>query len=188
MDNGAIFQPYLQIGFDLNKEHSKFNSAWDITSGADFITSPNFSVLTKNRVLFSDLNQIRDYMFAASLNFDRNLDNHGFRLKMSAKNALSFEENLMPLQFNDQVNFSKDHKKAWNFNSEIGYGFKLRDQLGVFDSYSNYSTTNQRDHTLRLGGRVSIHSNVNFDASVIRNFNADVRDSSEIRFNGKVNW
>ena len=188
LENGVIIQPYLQFGLDLNMDHSKFYGAWDLTSGVDYIASPNLSVHTKSHVLISDLNQIRDYMFAGSLNFDKNLDNHGFRLKVSARNLLTFEENLMPLQFNNSANISDVRKKNWNFNSEIGYGFKLNDQLGIFDSYSNYSTTNQRDHTLRMGGRVSIHSNVNLDASVIRNFNLDLRDSSEIRFNGKINW
>ena len=188
LDNGAIFQPYLQIGLDLNKDHSRFNSAWDLTSGADYIASPDLSMLIKSRVLFSDLNQIRDYMFASSLNFDKNLDNHGFRLKMSAENTLNFEENLLPFQLNNSATSFNDREKNWNFNSEIGYGFKFSDQLRVFDSYSSYSTTNYRDHTIRFGGRVSIHSNVNFDASVIRNFNAGLRDKTEIQFNGKINW
>ena len=188
LDNGQIFQPYLQLGLDLNKNRSKYYSVWDLTGGLDYILSPDFSVLTKGRVFFTDSNHIHDYMFAGSLNFDKNLDKHGFKLKISVKNALTFDENLMPFQLNNQATLSNDRKKDWNFNSEIGYGLNLSDQFGILDSFSNYSTTNQRNHTLRFGGRMSIRSNANIEASVIRNFNADVRDNTEIRFNGKINW
>ena len=117
----------MQFGLDLNVENSKFISAWDLTGGADYIATPHLNISTKSRALFTESNQLSDFLFAGSLNFDRNLNNKGLKLKASAKNIHTFEDNLMMIQKRNQNSFSNDLSQEWNFNTEIGYGMQFSD-------------------------------------------------------------
>ena len=188
VNDKTIIQPFLQFGLDLNVENSKFISAWDLTGGADYIATPHLNISTKSRALFTESNQLSDFLFAGSLNFDRNLNNKGLKLKASAKNIHTFEDNLMMIQKRNQNSFSNDLSQEWNFNTEIGYGMQFSDQSGTFDTFSRYSRANQNDHTLAFGTRIAFNSNLQLDAFVTRNMTQSTNDHIEFRLNGNISW
>ncbi len=188
LSNAAIIQLYFQLGLDLDVEDSQFISAWDLTGGTDYIATPHLNITTKGRALFSESNQLSDFLFAASLSFDRNLNNKGLKLNVSARNVHTFEDNLMMVQKRNQKTFRNDLSEEWNLNSEIGYGIQFDDQFGTFDTYSRYSLANQNDHTLALGSRIAINSNLQLDATVSRKITPNTNEYTEIRFNGKISW
>ena len=188
--NNSKLHPYFQLGVNFNKEHNERDFSWDIAGGSEYSLSQDLVLAANGALQFSKAGQIQDRYFAGNLKYDKNLDGLGTKLEISAKNKNYFEENILSLN-NSLTDFQTTPELQEDklvIDSEIGYGFKLKNLKNKIDIFGRYSNFSFDEHEFSLGSRFAIDSNFGLNATVVRSFSTVSNDGTKLQLNGKFNW
>ena len=188
--NNSKLHPYFQLGVNFNKEYKVSDFSWDIAGGSDYSFFQDLVLSANGALQFSKAGQIQERLFSGSLKYDKNLDDRGAKLEISAKNKGYFEESILSLSNSlaDLQTASELQEDKLTLDSEIGYGFKLKNLMNNIETFGRYSNYNFDDHEFSLGSRFAIGSNFRLNATVARSFSTVSNDGTKFQLNGKFNW
>ena len=188
--NNSKLHPYFQLGVNFNKEYKERDFSWDIAGGSDYSLSQDLVLSANGMLQFSKAGQIQDRLFAGNLKYDKNLDGLGTKLEISAKNKNYFEESILSLNnsYSHLENIPEQLEDKLNLDTEIGYGFKLKNLMNNIDIFGRYSNFNYDEHEFSFGSRLAIGSNIRLNANVARSFSTVSNDGTKFQLNGKFNW
>ena len=189
--NGSRLKPNFSAGLQIRSEDQENEFGYEFNSGLTFADPKGLSVSVVGNSFIMSNYQAGYLDFQSRLEFDSNHDDLGLQLDFESlwkSNSFSNSESIFNSAiFNKEVDLQQTIASN-RVDAELGYGFKILDDVGIVTPYKNINWENNNLQQIQFGSKISIGPDFSFDLVGSRKIVANSDIFHQIEFSGNLRW
>ena len=181
----------VSFGYLARQNKTQNNSGFFVEGTLEINYTSGLAMSSTSQIVQNENVENYNWGLSATLDYDKEQDGLGSQLKVKQLIGKIQDDVNDSIFAHEKVNtnfINATQSNQSQFESEVGYGLKLGNNIGTLTPTSGVRLVNNEINQLQIGSHFVIGNSLEFSLAGYQNFKTDRNNTQEIKFSGSIKW